>query len=128
MFDAATHRDFLGACLGTGVDRSRVGDILLNGEQGAHVLVVPELAEYLSGHMTSVRPQRSTLTPYFMHTCPASLRYQDWLEVGIGPMISKPGHTMFTMHDRCPVGGSIVSFTEHMHIMQTLKKEDIMCC
>lgn len=24
MFDAATHRDFLGACLGTGIDRSKV--------------------------------------------------------------------------------------------------------
>ena len=47
MFDAATHRDFLGACLGTGIDRSKVGDILLNGEQGAHILVVPELVEFL---------------------------------------------------------------------------------
>lgn len=27
MFDAATHRDFLGAVLGTGIDRSKVNDV-----------------------------------------------------------------------------------------------------
>lgn len=25
----ASHRDFLGACLGTGIDRSKVGDVIL---------------------------------------------------------------------------------------------------
>ena len=54
MFDAATHRDFLGACLGTGIDRSKVGDVLLTGEQGAHIMVVPELVEYLTMNLTSV--------------------------------------------------------------------------
>ena len=54
MFDSATHRDFLGACLGTGIERSKVGDIILNGERGAFVLVVPEMVEYLSMQLTSV--------------------------------------------------------------------------
>lgn len=54
IFDKASHRDMLGACLGTGIDRSKVGDVLLLGEQGAHILVVPELAEYLTMNLTSV--------------------------------------------------------------------------
>lgn len=56
MFDSATHRDFLGACLGTGIERSKVGDILVNGERGAHILVAPELTEFLTMQLTSVRP------------------------------------------------------------------------
>jgi len=55
MFDPATHRDFLGAVLGTGIDRKKVGDIVVQGEQGAQILVVPELAEYLKTSLTSVR-------------------------------------------------------------------------
>lgn len=54
IFDSATHRDFLGACLGTGIERSKVGDILLQGEQGAHILVVPELVSHLEMSLTSV--------------------------------------------------------------------------
>jgi len=55
MFDPATHRDFLGAVLGTGIDRKKVGDIVVQGEQGAQLLVVPELAEYLKTSLNSVR-------------------------------------------------------------------------
>ena len=76
MFDAATHRDFLGACLGTGIERSKVGDILINGEQGAHVLVVPELAEFLGIHLTSVcslsiskRMHRSAAMELLQYNC-----------------------------------------------------------
>ena len=54
IFDSATHRDFLGACLGTGIERSRVGDILVQGEQGAHILVVPDLVPHLETNLTSV--------------------------------------------------------------------------
>jgi RNA-binding protein YlmH len=48
MFDAADHRDFLGAVLGTGIERDRVGDILVQGERGAQVLATPEMATFLS--------------------------------------------------------------------------------
>ena len=44
MFDGATHRDFLGSMMGTGIERNRVGDILVQGERGAHVLTTPEMA------------------------------------------------------------------------------------
>lgn len=55
MFDAATHRDFLGAVLGTGIDRSKVGDIILTSDKGAQILVDPALAEFLCDTLTQVR-------------------------------------------------------------------------
>lgn len=55
MFDAATHRDFLGACLGTGIDRRTIGDIVIQGEQGAYILCAPEMVSYLELSLTQVR-------------------------------------------------------------------------
>jgi photosystem II S4 domain protein len=55
LFDTATHRDFLGAILGTGIVREKVGDIIVLGERGAQVLVVPEMVEFLETNLTQVR-------------------------------------------------------------------------
>ena len=55
LFDPATHRDFLGAILGTGIVREKVGDIIVLGERGAQVIVVPEMVEFLTGSLTQVR-------------------------------------------------------------------------
>ncbi|AFY72287.1 photosystem II S4 domain protein [Synechococcus sp. PCC 7502] len=55
LFDPASHRDFLGAILGTGIERQKVGDLILLGEKGAQVIVVPELVEYLSVSLNQVR-------------------------------------------------------------------------
>lgn len=55
LFDPATHRDYLGAVLGTGIVREKVGDIIVLGDRGAQAIVVPELAEYLETHLTQVR-------------------------------------------------------------------------
>lgn len=55
LFDTATHRDFLGSILGTGIVREKVGDILLLGEQGAQVLVSPQLVPHLEMNLTQVR-------------------------------------------------------------------------
>lgn len=55
LFDPATHRDFLGALLGTGIVREKVGDILVLGERGAQAIVVPEMATFLSDSLTQVR-------------------------------------------------------------------------
>jgi RNA-binding protein YlmH len=63
MFDEATHRDFLGAILGTGIERNRVGDILVQGERGAQVLTSPEMATYLSGALQQVRTVRVACVP-----------------------------------------------------------------
>ncbi|KAI8466015.1 MAG: hypothetical protein J3K34DRAFT_461081 [Monoraphidium minutum] len=55
MFDPANHRDFLGALLGTGIVRDRVGDVLVMGEGGAQALVDAELAEHFEAELTKVR-------------------------------------------------------------------------
>ncbi|CAN1335320.1 Putative RNA-binding protein YlmH [Linum perenne] len=46
-FVSCSHGDFLGAILGTGVAREKVGDVLLlQGGKGAQFLVVPELVDF----------------------------------------------------------------------------------
>ncbi|GLJ17159.1 hypothetical protein SUGI_0297110 [Cryptomeria japonica] len=54
-FDPASHGDFLGAVLTTGIKREKVGDILLQDMKGAQVIVVPELVDYLVSTVTQVR-------------------------------------------------------------------------
>ncbi|CAA7408599.1 unnamed protein product [Spirodela intermedia] len=53
-FDPCAHGDFLGAILGTGIVRDKVGDILLQGEKGAQVLIVPELVDFLVSTLDKV--------------------------------------------------------------------------
>ncbi len=55
LFDTATHRDFLGSMLGTGIVREKTGDIIVLGERGAQAIVVPELVEYLEINFQQVR-------------------------------------------------------------------------
>lgn len=55
LFDTATHRDFLGAMLGSGIVRDKTGDIIVLGERGAQAIVVPELVEYLEMNLNQVR-------------------------------------------------------------------------
>ena len=55
LFDPANHRDFLGAILGTGIVRDKIGDIIVLGERGGQVIVVPELVEFLETSLTQVR-------------------------------------------------------------------------
>ncbi|TVU35127.1 hypothetical protein EJB05_16998 [Eragrostis curvula] len=52
--EPCSHGDFLGAILGTGITREKVGDILLQGERGAQVLVDPELVDYLTSTLEKV--------------------------------------------------------------------------
>ncbi len=63
LFDPATHRDFLGAILGTGVVRDKVGDVLVLGERGAQIIVVPELVEFFGQSLTQVRTVPVKVTP-----------------------------------------------------------------
>ncbi|MBF2026490.1 MAG: photosystem II S4 domain protein [Oscillatoriales cyanobacterium C42_A2020_001] len=55
LFDPASHRDFLGAILGTGIVRDKVGDVLVLGERGAQAIVVPEMVGFLTMSLTQVR-------------------------------------------------------------------------
>lgn len=54
-FRSCSHGDFLGSILGIGIVRDKVGDIILQGELGAHVLVVPELVDFLASTLNKVR-------------------------------------------------------------------------
>ncbi|KAL5736338.1 hypothetical protein ACOSQ2_031126 [Xanthoceras sorbifolium] len=53
-FEPCSHGDFLGAILGTGIVREKLGDIILQGEKGAQILVVPELVDYLISSLDKV--------------------------------------------------------------------------
>ncbi len=55
LFDQASHRDFLGAVLGSGITREKVGDVIVLGDSGAQAIVVPEMVDYLSLNLTQVR-------------------------------------------------------------------------
>jgi photosystem II S4 domain protein len=55
LFDPATHRDFLGAMLGCGLVREKTGDVIVLGERGGQVIVVPEMVEFLETQLTQVR-------------------------------------------------------------------------
>ncbi|HEY9638600.1 MAG TPA: photosystem II S4 domain protein [Coleofasciculaceae cyanobacterium] len=55
LFDPATHRDFLGAMLGCGLVRDKTGDVIVLGERGGQVIVVPEMVEFLEVQLTQVR-------------------------------------------------------------------------
>jgi photosystem II S4 domain protein len=71
LFDTATHRDFLGALLGTGLVREKVGDLIVLGERGAQAIVVPELVEFLEMNLTQVR------------SVPVKTRQIDWNELRV---------------------------------------------
>jgi photosystem II S4 domain protein len=45
----------LGALLGTGIVRGKVGDIVVLGERGAQAIVAPDLVEFLELSLTQVR-------------------------------------------------------------------------
>lgn len=65
LFDTASHRDFLGSLLGTGLVRDKVGDLIVLGEQGSQAIVIPEIVEYLQIHLQKVRsvPVKVALIP-----------------------------------------------------------------
>ena len=102
LFDPATHRDFLGSILGTGIVRDKVGDIIVLGERGAQAIVAPEMADFLTTSLTQVRsvavktqqiefselkirpPQKKEIT-----TVEASLRLDAIASAGFGMSRSK---------------------------------------
>ncbi|XP_021690598.1 uncharacterized protein LOC110672192 isoform X3 [Hevea brasiliensis] len=53
-FQPCSHGDFLGAILGTGISREKVGDIILQGEKGAQILLVPELVDFIMSSLDKV--------------------------------------------------------------------------
>jgi photosystem II S4 domain protein len=55
LFDVASHRDFLGAILGSGITRQKVGDIITLGDRGCQVVTSADVVDFLQASLTSVR-------------------------------------------------------------------------
>ncbi|VVB00369.1 unnamed protein product [Arabis nemorensis] len=53
-FQPCSHGDFLGAILGTGISREKLGDILIQEDKGAQVLIVPELVDFIVSSLDKV--------------------------------------------------------------------------
>jgi photosystem II S4 domain protein len=132
LFDPASHRDFLGAILGTGIVREKVGDIIVLGERGAQVLVLPEMVEFLETSLTQVRsvpvkvqrielsdlkvraPQKQEIT-----TVEASMRLDAIASAGFGMSRSK-------MADAISAGDVRVNWKDVKQSSYTVKPGDLI--
>ena len=132
LFDTATHRNFLGAMLGTGIVREKTGDIIVLGERGAQAIVVPELVEFLEMNLKQVRsvpvktqpidlselkvrePKKKELT-----TVEASLRLDAIASAGFGMSRSK-------MVDLIDSGDVRVNWKEVTQASSQLKTGDLI--
>ncbi len=59
--ETLTHRDYLGALMGLGVKRETIGDILVSPE-GAHLVVLAEMTEFIRSQLDKVGAERITIT------------------------------------------------------------------
>lgn len=57
--DPVTHRDYLGALMNLGIERSKIGDILVDGTT-AYVFCMEDMADYMAGELTYVRHNHIT--------------------------------------------------------------------
>jgi photosystem II S4 domain protein len=132
LFDLATHRDFLGAILGTGIVRDKVGDIIVLGERGAQAIVVPDLVEFLEMNLKQVRSvpvktQRIELSELKvrepkkkeMTTVEASLRLDAIASAGFGMSRSK-------MADLIEAGDVRVNWKEITSTSHAIKAADLI--
>ncbi|MDY6941203.1 MAG: photosystem II S4 domain protein [Cyanobacteriota bacterium] len=132
LFDTATHRDFLGAMLGTGIVREKTGDVLVLGERGAQAIVVPEMVEFLQMSLTQVRsvsvktqpielselkirpPRRKEMT-----TVEASMRLDAIASAGFGMSRSKMANMISSRDVR-------VNWKEITQASSTVKEGDLI--
>ncbi|MDF5707356.1 MAG: photosystem II S4 domain protein [Nostoc sp. S4] len=132
LFDTATHRDFLGAMLGTGIVRDKTGDIIVLGERGAQAVVAPELVEFLSMNLKQVRSvpvktQRIEITELKVRepkkkeltTVEASLRLDAIASAGFGMSRSK-------MVDLIDAGDVRVNWKEVTQASSQVKSGDLI--
>ncbi len=52
--DALSHRDFLGSLMNLGVERYKLGDILIDGNQ-AYLICMADMADYICAELKKVR-------------------------------------------------------------------------
>lgn len=132
LFDTASHRDFLGAMLGTGIVREKTGDIIVLGERGAQAIVAPDLVDFLAMSLNQVRsvpvktqaidinelkvrePKKKELT-----TVEASLRLDAIASAGFGMSRSK-------MVDFIDAGDVRVNWKEVTQASSQVKSGDLI--
>ncbi len=132
LFDTATHRDFLGAMLGTGIVRDKTGDIIVLGERGAQAIVATELVEFLEMNLKQVRSvpvktQRIDLSELKIRepkkkelaTVEASLRLDAIASAGFGMSRSK-------MADLIDAGDVRVNWKEVTQASSQVKSGDLI--
>lgn len=132
LFDTATHRDFLGAILGVGIIREKIGDIIVLGERGAQVVVTPEMVDFLTASLVQVRsvPVKTRLIELSelkvrepkkkeMTTVEASLRLDAVASFGFGLSRSK-------MVDAINNGDVKVNWKEITQSSHNLKSGDLV--
>ena len=61
-----SHRDFLGSILGLGLDREKVGDLLV-GEGECHILALEDVADFLILHLEQAGRVRLKTAPLALH-------------------------------------------------------------
>ena len=132
LFDPANHRDFLGAILGTGIVREKVGDLIVLGERGAQAIVIPEMVDFLTTSLDKVRsvsvktrqielselkirePKKKELT-----TVEASMRLDAIASAGFGMSRSK-------MVDNISAGNVRVNWKEISQASYLVKAGDLI--
>ncbi|MCC5606140.1 photosystem II S4 domain protein [Nostoc sp. CHAB 5834] len=132
LFDTASHRDFLGAMLGTGIVREKTGDVIVLGERGAQAIVTPELVEFLEISLKQVRSvpvktQRMEVTELRVRepkkkeltTVEASLRLDAIASAGFGMSRSK-------MVDFIDAGDVRVNWKEITQASSQVKSGDLI--
>ncbi|NBO31738.1 MAG: photosystem II S4 domain protein [Cyanobacteria bacterium WB6_1B_304] len=132
LFDPATHRDFLGSILGTGIVRDKVGDVIVLGERGAQAIIAPELADYLQVHLQQVRSVPVKIQPIPLSelrvrepktkeitTVEASLRLDAIASAGFGMSRGK-------MVDWINAGDVRVNWKEITHPSAVMKSGDLI--
>ncbi|CAI5513914.1 unnamed protein product [Closterium sp. Naga37s-1] len=63
---SVSHGDFLGAVLGTGITRDKVGDVILLEGEGAQVIIAPDLQDFLLSALTAVHRVPVTVQPILL--------------------------------------------------------------
>lgn len=74
--EALTHRDYLGAILNLGIERSKTGDILIN-EEGAYLFVTSHIKDFLIEELTRIRHTTVLVSEEKMHTFSYAPRYDE---------------------------------------------------
>lgn len=71
-----THRDYLGAILNLGIERSKLGDIIIDGKQ-AYIFIQSALCVFLKDELTRVRHTGVLLKEVTLEDCHYSPRYEE---------------------------------------------------